>query len=393
MTVLGWIMLGACAICAAALGVTLSNLTLYRRASRCAPGDIAPMGRLSVCVPARNEERNIEACLRSVLANDAPDIEALVYDDHSDDATGAIVRRLMAEDPRVRLVETEPLPRGWNGKQFACDRMARAATGDWLLFTDADVRFTKDCFSRSLGEARRLRCDLLSTAPRQITGSLGEHLVIPLIHFILLSYLPIRRMRRTLDPAASAGVGQFLLARREAYLASGGHAAFPATMHDGVKMPRAFRRAGFRTDLFDGTDVASCRMYDSWGRVWRGFTKNAYEGLGSFALLLFITALHLVGHVLPAAIVAWNAVAPPSHRASRLTVGLAAIAVVIALTHRVVLALRFRQSMVGAFLHPVGVLLLTLIQWQSLAEHLLGVRSWRGRTTRPASQSTHAPAH
>jgi hypothetical protein len=380
VTTLAWFMLAAALICALALIVALSNLSLYRRSRPADAEVVARTGRLTVCIPARNEASNIEACLRCVLGNDHPDLEALVYDDQSDDGTGDIVRRLIAEDPRVRLVPTQDLPEGWNGKQFACDQMGRAATGDWLLFTDADVRFSPDCFTRALCEADRLNCALLSTSPRQITGSLAERLIVPLIHFILLSYLPMRRMRQTLDPAASAGVGQFLLARNDAYLASGGHAAFKATMHDGVKMPRAFRRAGFRTDLFDGTDLASCRMYDSWSSVWRGFTKNAYEGLGSFALLAFITALHLLGHVLPALIVAWTAIAPDQFRPSRPAVGFAALAVVLALTLRIILALRFRQSLTSAFLHPLGVLAITLIQWQSFAEHLLGVRTWRGRT-------------
>ena len=392
MTALAWMMLAACVVCAIALLVSISNLSLYRRSARVESREVASMGRLSVCIPARTESKNIGACVRGALANDHPDFEVLVYDDHSDDGTGEIVRRLADEDARVRLVPTAALPEGWNGKQFACDQMGRAATGDWLLFTDADVRFSPDCFARSLAEARRLDCALLSTIPRQITGSLGEHLIIPLIHFILLSYLPMRRMRRTLDPASSAGVGQFLLARKDAYIASGGHASFASTMHDGVKMPRAFRRAGFKTDLFDGTDLASCRMYDSWGRVWRGFVKNAYEGLGSVPLLAFVTALHLLGHVLPMLIIVWTVVAPAASKPSRLTVGLAALAVVIALAQRVTLALRFRQSMVGAFLHPVGVLLMTMIQWQSFAAHVLGVRSWRGRSA-PTKPGAHAPAH
>jgi hypothetical protein len=392
VTILAWMMLAACVVCAIALLISISNLGLYRRAARVEGREVASMGRLSVCIPARNEATNIESCVRSALANDHPDFEVLVYDDHSDDGTGEIVRRLSVEDARVRAVPTAALPDGWNGKQFACDQMARASTGDWLLFTDADVRFSKDCFARSLAEARRLDCALLSTIPRQITGSIGEHLIIPLIHFILLSYLPMRRMRRTLDPAASAGVGQFLLARKDAYVASGGHAAFASTMHDGVKMPRAFRRAGHRTDLFDGTDLVSCRMYDSWGRVWRGFVKNAYEGLGSVPLLAFITVMHLLGHVLPMLIVVWAVIAPAANKPSRLTVGLAALAVVIALAQRVMLALRFRQSMVGAFLHPVGVLLMTMIQWQSFVAHVLGVRSWRGRPA-PNKPGVHAPAH
>lgn len=378
MSALAWTMAGACVLALIPLLVCLRNLSLYRPAIRgpeADPGDAL----LSVCIPARNESRNIEACVRSALANKGCAVEVLVYDDHSDDGTGEIVARLIDEDPRVRLVPTVALPEGWNGKQFACDQMARASLGDWLLFTDADVRFAPDCFARSLATAIGVDCALLSTIPRQETGTIGEKIIIPLIHFLLLSYLPMKRMRTTLDPASSAAVGQFLLARADAYRDSGGHASFRDTMHDGVKMPRAFRRAGHRTDLFDGTDVVSCRMYDSFPRVWRGFTKNAYEGLGSVALLLFITVMHLVGHVLPAIVVLWTAAAPNAYRPSRAAAGLAALAVLIAITQRVVLSLRFRQSLVGAFLHPLGVLLMTMIQWQSFAEHLLGVRAWRGR--------------
>lgn len=377
MTLLAWAMLAAWAICAAALLVTLANLLFYRRAPAASPGDVGAMGRLSVCIPARNEAQNIEACVRSALANDYPDVEALVYDDHSDDGTGEIVRRLAEEDARVRVVPTAPLPDGWNGKQFACARMGEHVTGAWLLFTDADVRFERDCFTRALGEARRLNCSLLSTVPRQITGTLGEKTIVPLIHFLLLSYLPMVLMRRTLAPSASAGVGQFLLARKDAYVASGGHAALPGTMHDGVKMPRAFRRAGFRTDLFDGTDVVSCRMYHSWRAVWRGFTKNAYEGLGSLPLLAMLTAMHLLGHVAPPLVLVWGALCAGAGEkpAALLALG----ATLTALAHRTLLAARFRQSMLGAALHPLGVLLMTVIQWQSFVQHVRGTRSWRGR--------------
>jgi hypothetical protein len=361
-----------------AWGGMLSNLRLYTRTvrgDRPAARTAVPM--VSVCIPARNEEANIEACVRSVLANVDVAVEVLVYDDQSTDATPAILARLVAEDARVRVVPTQPLPQGWNGKQWGCERMGQAAHGSWVLFTDADVRFERDCVARTLARAESLGADLLSTVPRQVTGSWAEHAVIPLISFVLLSYLPMARMRATTSPAASGACGQFILARRDAWLASGGHAAFRASMHDGIKMPRAFRRAGFRTDLFDGTDLVQCRMYRGLGQVWRGFAKNAYEGLGSPVLLLFVTLLHGCAVLLPwltlALGLAGVAMAP-------WVPWVAALTIVAGFAQRIVLARRFAHAWASVALHPVGILMLTVIQWHSLWLHLTGRRAWKGRT-------------
>ena len=367
-----------------AWGGMLSNLRLYTRTAR---GD-RPAARpavpmVSVCIPARNEEANIEACVRSVLANVDVAVEVLVYDDQSTDATPAILARLVAEDARVRVVPTQPLPQGWNGKQWGCERMGQAARGQWVLFTDADVRFERDCVARTLARAESLGADLLSTVPRQVTGSWAEHAVIPLISFVLLSYLPMARMRATTSPAASGACGQFILARRDAWLASGGHAAFRASMHDGIRMPRAFRRAGFRTDLFDGTDLVQCRMYRGFGQVWRGFAKNAYEGLGSPVLLLFVTLLHGCAVLLPWLTLALGLVGVAM---SPWVPWVAALTIVAGFAQRIVLARRFAHAWASVALHPVGILMLTVIQWYSLWLHLTGRRAWKGRTAgAPAS--------
>ena len=133
----------------------------------------------------------------------------MVYDDGSTDGTGEILARLAAEDDRVVAARTERLPEGWNGKQHACDAMGRQCDTDWMLFTDADVRFERDALRRTRAALRRSSeggrdVALLSAFPRERTGTVGESLIVPLIHFVLLSYLPFGRMQTTLDPAASA---------------------------------------------------------------------------------------------------------------------------------------------------------------------------------------------
>jgi len=382
----------AVGICAVSAVLAVVNLLFYRRprtgegaagiddrragAAPEAERTAARLPLVSICIPARNEAENIEACVRGALAQRDVAVEVLVYDDDSTDGTGEIVTRLAA-DPRVRAVAAPTLPEGWNGKQHACQRLGEAARGEWLLFTDADVRFEPGAAAAALSEAHRLRADLVSTFPRQITGSLLERLVIPLMHFILLSYLPFPFMRRSRAPGASAGCGQFLFVRRAAWERAGGHAAFRDSMHDGIRLPRRVRETGGRSDLFDGTDLVSCRMYRDFGSCWRGFAKNAYEGLGSFVVLCVFTVLHLVGHVLPWV---WLVIALATDEWRTRETMLALTAIGFALAERALLAWRFRQSFLGVALHPLGILLMTAIQWHSFVLAKTGRRTWRGRT-------------
>jgi hypothetical protein len=389
MTLLVGLLIAAMALCAVALVMSVINLRCYR-----APTDDGRELRdlVSVCVPARNEEKNLRACVEGLLAQRGASVEVLVYDDQSTDATPTILADLASRDARVRLVATRPLPPGWNGKQHACWRMAQEAKGRWLLFTDADVRFAPGAVRAALiAASRRADLGLVSTFPRQITGTLAEKTIVPMIFFILFSYLPFPRMRRTKDPSASAGCGQFLFVRRDAYDASGGHQGFKDSMHDGIRLPRAVRRAGFATDLFHAGDSVSCRMYVGLAQTWRGFAKNAYEGLGSLGLLAFVTIAHAIGQVLPWLVLAWSALGAlgagslglvertPTSR--ELT--LAGVAAGLALVQRLVLASSLSTSVLGALLHPLGVVLMTTIQWHSFILHATGRRSWRGRTQVP----------
>jgi glycosyltransferase involved in cell wall biosynthesis len=371
-TIVAWAMVGCAALPCA---MTAWNLTLYRRP---VPSDepLTAQDRVDVCIPARNEAENIEACVRGVLESVEVPVRARVYDDQSTDATAEILSRLAAADARVIRVPTEPLPAGWNGKQWGCERMGCSSDAAWLLFTDADVRLDPRAVATAVRFARRSGSELVSTFPREICGSLGEALTVPMIHFVLLGYLPMGLMRRDRRPALAAGCGQFLLVRREAWRRSGGHGAFKASMHDGIKLPRSVRASGGRTDLFDGTELVSCRMYRGFGQSWRGFVKNAYEGLGSLGTLLFFTLVHAVGHLLP-----WVVVAAALAGAAgvREIAGPSALAIGLGFLTRVMLARRFRQPWSAVVLHPIGIALMTAIQWRSLWVAKRGRRAWKGR--------------
>jgi hypothetical protein len=213
---------------------------------------------------------------------------------------------------------------------------------------------------------------MISGFPHQETGTWMEQLLLPLIHFVLLAFLPIERMRRSVNPAYAAACGQLIMVKRNAYHAVGGHAAIRGSMHDGIQLPRAFRRAGYATDIFDATDVAECRMYRNAGEVWNGLAKNAIEGIGAPARIAPLTAILLLGQVLP--FVAWP-FAPV----------FLPIAVVSWLP-RVLAAKTFRQPAMSAVLHPAGIVLMLSIQWYALGRKLLRrPAAWKNRAYAPST--------
>lgn len=366
------------------LAVTLRNLRLFREPKApCTPRD----DLVSVCIPCRNEELNVEHVVACVLESRHRPIEVLLYNDDSTDATADIIADLADTHTEVRLIPSSPLPGGWCGKQHACHRLAAEARGDWLLFIDADVRLTPNAIGCALAFADDADASLVSTFPKQITGTLSERLIVPMMFYLLLGYLPFNRMRKTLSPAASAGCGQFLLAERGAYHAVGGHGRIKSSMHDGIMLPRVFRRNGFRTDIFDGTRLASVRMYSGFRETWKGFAKNAFEGLGSVGLLLFLTLLHLVVHVAPWVLLPIVILTESSPTAAMLCTS----TVVLQALQRLSLTMRFGHPALLSVVHPVSVILLLGVQWHSFVLQLRSRRSWKGRTMSTEKPSTELP--
>ena len=355
-------------------GLSLANLFHFRRLPP--RRDAASRPRASVLVPARNEEQSIAAAVESVRSSRDAEVEIHVMDDGSEDGTAQIVRSLAAKDARIRLHQAPPPAPGWCGKQHACHLLSRVAKTDTLLFMDADVTLSPDAVGRIVSFLESSGSALVSGFPRQQTGSFLERLLIPLIHFVLLGFLPIMKMRRSSHPAYAAGCGQLVAVRREAYERVGGHGAIRSCRHDGLQLPRAFRRAGLRIDLFDATDLARCRMYRGAREVWNGLAKNATEGMAAPAAIVPWTVLLVGGQVLPPALL----VAGWAAGASAAFLALVGAATILGFVTRALLARRFEQSWLAVALHPVGVLLLIAVQWYALLRESLGRPvAWKGR--------------
>ena len=373
----------ACLVCALVPAwFTILNLSRFHRAPA-APADDPP--GVSVLIPARDEARSIGRTVAAALASEGVRLEVVVLDDESRDATAAIVSELAATDPRVRLVRGRPLPAGWCGKQHACSLLAEEARHEHLVFIDADVTVAADCLARSIAFLRESRAALVSGFPRQVTGTFFEWLLLPLIHFVLLGYLPLGRSRRSLSPGLGAGCGQLFITHRDDYRRVGGHAAIRSSLHDGIKLPRAYRRAGLFTDIFDASDVASCRMYERGIDVLRGLSKNATEGMASPRTVIPATVLLLFGQVLPTLLVAVGLVTAWKGWTDRgIVITIAAAA--LSYLPRMLEAVRFRQSVAGAIAHPLAIALFLAIQWYGVFRKAFGLNtSWKGRSLAPQS--------
>jgi len=356
---LGWIALICAAIPAA---LFLRNLRIFVAP----PSTTNTASEISILFPARDEEANIAAAVAAALTN--AEAEVLVLDDGSTDRTYEIVSAIAAREPRLRVLRGGPLPPGWVGKNFACAQLAAAASRPQLLFVDADVQLTPDAATRLAAALPQAGAHLISGVPRQEVGTFSEKLLVPLIHFLLLGFLPIARMRRSAHPAYGSACGQLIMVDRAAYEQSGGHGAICDSVHDGLTLPKQFRASGFRTDLVDVTELATCRMYRRDADVWRGLAKNTHEGLGAPARIVPFTLLLGLGQVLPFLLLATGS-------------WMFFVAAGLALLPRLIASWRFRQPLLGILLHPLAIAALLAIQWFGLVRWLSGESaSWKGRS-------------
>lgn len=264
-----------------------SNLRFLRWAQRRKLPDPVTPPRVSVLVPARDEAASISACVESLVHQHFPNAEVIILDDHSTDGTGPMLDALAARYPQLTVIHAadgDQAPSGWNGKSYACHRLAAHASGDWMLFTDADTQHMPHSVARGIERARALDVDLLSVSPFQQTESWSERLVVSfIIDFLPLVGLNYRAIWRGTAEQVAAN-GQYLLVRASTYRALGGHAAIATELVDDFALARRFKQNGYRIALLNGTDMLRCRMYKDAGDVWRGFSKNILTGLETSSL-------------------------------------------------------------------------------------------------------------
>jgi chlorobactene glucosyltransferase len=366
----------ACGLTVFLINLILNLLTLKRPDEKAKVPAHAPL--VSVLIPARNEEANIGRCVASLQKQDYPDYEVLVLDDNSDDKTAEIVSGIAAVDKHVRLVHGEPLPDDWAGKPFACYQLAKKAAGEWLLFVDADTVHAPHMLRSVLELAIESKVSMLSGFPRQLARSLPLKIVMPLMYFVILGWLPLWWLQHPAHPRPSLAIGQFLLFPRDEYWKIGGHKAVQSRIVEDVWLGIEIGRRGGRHLAVDLSSVVECNMYDDVGAAWKGLGRSIYS-------ITAIAPLGLLGLVLAAAFFyvgpffwAWRGffmIQPALHWQQ-----IVASQVIVIFIMRWLVDNRFKEPAGSFIFHPFGFLFLFLDVLNAAARWLVGAGvSWKER--------------
>jgi chlorobactene glucosyltransferase len=258
-----------------------------------APDPDGPL--ISILIPARNESRNIRRCIECVRAQTYTRWEMIVIDDHSTDDTPGIVGAFAAQDPRIRLLRSKPLPAGWVGKSHALAQGAEAAQGEWLCLLDADVFAAPELLAATYHEARVRGADLLSILTHQELNSFWERVISPVAFSGLALVYDLKRINDPRLPDAMA-IGQFILIRRTVYDETGGHHALSGSILEDREIAETVKRAGHTILLIDGRALARVRMHTSLKEIWESWVKTIYPGLhGQPEMVLFLAGAFILG--------------------------------------------------------------------------------------------------
>ena len=242
---------------------------------------------ISVCIPARDEERNIRACVEAILKQDYPNLEVIILDDRSTDATSSILADIASQDFRLHPISGSNLPSGWAGKPHALYQASASARGEWLCFIDADTFISPETLSSCYAKATETNADMFTIMTFQILGSFWEKTVMPLVMTALsVGFSP----RKVNDPKTKDAIanGQFIFIKRTVYDAIGGHESVKDSIVEDKAISEQVKWNGYRLVVADGSKVARTRMYTSLPEMWEGWTKNIYLGLRDQAGLLWL---------------------------------------------------------------------------------------------------------
>ncbi len=351
------------------------NGVLIRRLEAYPPIKKAPF--VSILVPARNEARNLEACLNGLLSQDYPAFEVLVLDDHSTDATPLILEQFTAKDSRLRAVPGENLPEGWLGKHWACHQLAQQARGEWLLFADADTVFHPHTVRDAMAAAEFEQADFLTAVHHEEMITLGERLLVPYFLISALSFIPVFLSRWIRFPAFTFTIGQFILVRKQAYWAMGGHQAVRDNAVDDLALGKRAVAIGLRWRIADGRNRITCRMYHGFREAWQGFSKNMFAAFGyNVAVYSFVWLWSAVVFLEPLVVIGGRALGWTS---PYFQVDLALLHWVVVLLVWVLTYYRLRLPIGLALLYPVTFLLSLVVAGYSMWLTFQGQAEWKGR--------------
>ncbi|MEO8664924.1 MAG: glycosyltransferase family 2 protein [Ignavibacteria bacterium] len=347
------------------LMISVYNLFTAPRLAAGAPEDQDPL--VSILIPARNEEDNIGDCLKLLMMQSYSNIEIFVLDDNSNDSTFESAMKAAEEDKRINIIKGKELPDNWLGKTWACKQLSENASGEYLLFIDADVRLMENAVGSTLTAMDKYNTDMLSVFPKQITKTFGEKLIVPVLYWFFISFLPVRKVYTSKRDRYSAANGQFMLWKRDAYFNSGGHESVRDKIVEDLELGKFLKTKGYKTIILIGYKLVECRMYKGFKEAIAGFNKNAYAAseLPGWQHISYITILTL-SYLLPLILVFQK------------SIYLYLIAVI--LIQRVIVSLIGNQNiLMNVILYPAHMIMFFYIGMKSYISFRRGELYWKER--------------
>ncbi|MXV51853.1 glycosyltransferase [Pedobacter sp. HMF7647] len=325
---------------------------------------------VSVLIPARDEANDIVALLTSLKIQDYQHIEVIILNDNSSDDTYTVCREFCSLDSRFKIINGKELPAGWLGKNFACHQLAENATGKYLLFMDADEQIADGAIEAAIHRMRVSRLSLLSLFTNQVTVSLGEKLVVPLMHFILLNLLPLRLVRLSRNASFAAASGQFMFFKAEDYRLNKWHEQVKNKVVEDIEIMKLVKSSGYNGEALLANGFVFCRMYKTFDEAISGFGKNLLAGFNnSIAGLLFYEFLIFGGQL---------------YTLYYMDVSLLLFAITLIILSRVMISLLSGQSVIyNVILHPFQMIALLTVAIISIKNYLTNRIVWKGRIINP----------
>jgi len=331
--------------------------------------------KVSVILPVRNEESQINRCLDSLLEQTYENYEVIAVDDNSEDGTSRILEERERTNARLRVVKGRPLPEGWNGKSFACSQGVAVADGDYLLFTDADTVHRPESILWALQIAREHDADLVSAYVRQQLGNLGELLIVPVMFIMTALLLPLGLVPRKNSSTISFAIGQFMICRSDAFRAIDAYDRFHDSVVEDVSMAREMKRSGYKTMFLDAQSYISCRMYDGFSSAFRGIAKSLFGAINSSVVALLALAAIIILAIVYPFFVAMSGVlgGEPVLSPASIPVGLFALTWLAKMYDRHI-------SLLSVVLYPITFFCLILVALYSAVKTGFGAGlEWKGR--------------
>ncbi len=358
----------------AMLLIAVINMRNTRNLSDCKR--ISHFPRISVLVPARNEEDNIGPCVKSLLAQDYPDFQVIVLNDNSTDRTEEILQTLARSNSKLKVIHGRNLPPDWLGKHWACHQLYREADGDLLVFADADTVHTPGTLRCTAAALQEEKADMLSIIPRHILGTWSEKLVMPYFALGVFAVVPLPKRLRPKKTFISSS-GKLLAFRRQAYETCGGFEAIRMNVLDDLELPQRVLACGLRYRVFDGTNNVSTRMYRNCRELFEGLTKNMFASY-DYNVPLFIATWLWILFVFLQPIITLSNLKTPDYPPT-LSLGLAAISIIASLLLWAIYYQRFKFPIYMIIFYPLSAVFMSIISLSSMVLTLAGKATWKDR--------------